>query len=383
MLDGPVKILLVIRWPVGGIRTFLRYVYKTFSPSLYELTILAPGLEEAQILAEDLKLFKPRLVSLKENVSAKELSGAVFSLVKDKQYDLIHSQGLTSGICSAPASHIFRVPHLMTAHDVFVPQQFKGVLGLCKRLFLSLTVPFINNIHCVSNDVKANYLKYLPTLKFCPNKLKVILNGIEVERFLYAKPKNLRKELNLDADTFLIGFLGRFMSQKGFIYLMEAMVLLKEMTNLPKRPVIISFGEGGFIREEKERARNMGVDDSIIFMPFVSNVASVLKGLDVVVMPSLWEACPLQPMEAMVAGVPIIGTNCLGLREVLRDTPATILPVRDSKAISQKIVAEILHSSRERFEEFVPKAVTRFDVRERAQEIEKLIHEMIGLGQLA
>ena len=41
--------------------------------------------------------------------------------------------------------------------------------------------------------------------------------------------------------------------------------------------------------------------------------------------PSLWEALPLLPMEAMVAGVPVLGTDCIGLREVLRDTPSRVV----------------------------------------------------------
>jgi len=120
-------------------------------------------------------------------------------------------------------------------------------------------------------------------------------------------------------------------------------------------------------------AKKMGIDDYICFNPFVPNIASVLKGLDVVVMPSLWEACPLQPMETMVAGTPFIGTNCIGLREVLGNTPAIIVHVKNSDAIYDAVIKEIYNSTRDKFKEFTPIAAKRFDVKKSAIKIEKLI----------
>lgn len=108
-------------------------------------------------------------------------------------------------------------------------------------------------------------------------------------------------------------------------------------------------------------------------MPYVADVASTLKGLDVVVIPSLWEACPLLPMEVMVAGIPLIGTNCIGLREVLIDTPSIIVPARDSLALSKALLEEMINSSAVKFKEFAPVAATRFEVKERATELEKLM----------
>jgi len=52
------------------------------------------------------------------------------------------------------------------------------------------------------------------------------------------------------------------------------------------------------------------------------------------VIPSLWEASPLQPMEAMAAGIPVLGTDCIGLREVLADTPSRMVRAADPAALA-------------------------------------------------
>jgi glycosyltransferase involved in cell wall biosynthesis len=117
----------------------------------------------------------------------------------------------------------------------------------------------------------------------------------------------------------------------------------------------------------------MGLSDSVYFLPFVSNVASTLKGLQVIAIPSLWEASPLLPMEAMVSGVPVIGSNCVGLREVLKGTPATIIPARDSFALSEALAMEIKNPTTAKAKEFATEAAARFQVKERAAEIENLM----------
>jgi hypothetical protein len=55
-----IRILLVVRWPVGGIRTFLNYVYNYFDPDFYDFSIVAPNVKELKVLLENLKKFNLR-----------------------------------------------------------------------------------------------------------------------------------------------------------------------------------------------------------------------------------------------------------------------------------------------------------------------------------
>ena len=78
-------------------------------------------------------------------------------------------------------------------------------------------------------------------------------------------------------------------------------------------------------------------------------------------MPSLWEAWPLLPMEAMVAGVPVLGSDCIGLREVLRDTPSRTVAANDPAALVDGLRAALDEPWTEAARAFVPQARTRFD----------------------
>lgn len=351
----------------------MRYVYQYFDPKKYHFTILAPNLPELKILLNDMKMLCVECIPISENSSTRDFFLAVSKEIFKQKYDLIHSHGFTSGLSIVAASRLKRTPHLMTSHDVFNNTQFLGLAGQVKKIVLFILFPMIDMIHSVSQDAQDNLLKYVGIMRKFPNKLIVIPNGIEVCRFVEAEKKDFRKELNLPDETFLIGFLGRFMSQKGFKYLVEALELMLCVQNLPKKPLVLAFGEGGFIREEKRLINEKGLNNSVFFMPFESNIAPVLKGLDVLAMPSLWEACPLQPMEALTAGTPVIGSDCIGLREVLKDTPARIVPRENSKELADALIEEMNSPLTEGIKKFSAEAAKRYDVKKKAKELERLI----------
>ena len=364
--DKKYRILIVIRWPVGGIRTFIRYVYNEFNSQLYSITILAPDIPELKVLKEDLKELDVECMPFKNGISGFGLACLITKTLVLKRFDLVHSNGFMAGVSAALPARITGTKHIMTSHDVFLSKQFRGVKGLLRKKMLSLFLPMINIIHSVSNDAQENLIEYIPSLSKLKDRLVVILNGIDIERFRHPDKRDLRKELGLDQEAFLVGFLGRFMGQKGFVILIDALELLKKK-NLSRTPVVVAFGFGGFIREDKEYLDKKGLGGSFRFLPFTPDISATLKGLDVVAMPSLWEACPLLPMEAMVAGVPLIGTDCIGLREVINGTPCAKVPAGDSSALASAIENEIKEPTRLTAEAFSDEAAMRFDVREQAR----------------
>ena len=148
-----------------------------------------------------------------------------------------------------------------------------------------------------------------------------------------------------------------------------------ENKNLPKQPLVISFGDGGFIREDKAQISKRSLDHFFRFLPFTPNVAGVIKALDVVVMPSISETCSLLAMETLVAGTPLIATNCVGLGEVVRDTPAYVIPPRNGIALAEGIELLIKKDRKEEFILFSKEAANRFDVRDQANKLRQLISE--------
>src|SRR5207247_9487829 len=101
-----------------------------------------------------------------------------------------------------------------------------------------------------------------------------------------------RRRLDLAPDVALLGFLGRFMEQKGFLPLMCALARLLRAG--PPRPFhLAAVGSGDRAQGYGQRIRDLGLERHVSMVPFVPDVLPVLRQLDLLVVPSLWEASSL------------------------------------------------------------------------------------------
>ena len=374
------RILLVVRWPVGGIRTFLRYVYSRFDPLKYKFTIVAPEVEELSTLLKDLSDLQIQCITVERRPRLNRFALVISREIFKGRYDLIHSHGLISGLCASVGALMTRTPHILTLHDLFLRKQFEGTSGRLKKLGISLALLQPDILHTVSNDARDNLLNFSSLKKPLKKKVVVIPHGIEALRFLKAESRDLRTELNLPKNLFLIGFFGRFMSPKGFKYLVDAIEVLHKRNDLPSKPIVIAVGEGGFQSREKRDIVRRGLEEHFIFMPFMPDISSVLKGLDVVAMPSIWEACGLLAMEALVAGVPLVSTSCMGLREVVNETPSRIVPPANSEALAGALIDEMKNSTKKNSIQYTSYASMRFDVQKESERLKNL-YESFGIKQ--
>lgn len=105
----------------------------------------------------------------------------------------------------------------------------------------------------------------------------------------------------------VFGAIGRFEDQKGFDILVDA------FRRLPNRNVELRlYGQGS----EEDRLRALaGDDDRIRFMGHVADPTAALSDLDVVLMPSRWEAYGLVGVEALSAGRKLIANRIDGMQD--------------------------------------------------------------------
>lgn len=370
------NVLLVVRWPIGGIRTYLRYVLGSASFREYRFTLLTTVQEPQAEAALRAALADVNVTYVFCEPGLWKLFAAVRQQASSARYALIHSHGISAAVLTALPAKLRRIPHVTTAHEVFTARQFVGRRGRAKRFALGTILGLVDIIHTVSNDARGNLAQFFPRLGRA--RVVTVRNGISVNAFDRTEARPLRAELQLSADTFLIGFLGRFMSPKGFRYLIEAVESLSR-EGTPRPFAVVAVGDGGFIREDHQVIREKGIERYFHFLPFVDSVAPVLRGLDVVAVPSLWEACPLLPMEAMVAGTPVIGSNCIGLREVLEGTPATVVAAGDGPALARALRMQLLEPIKyaNAAREYSPQAAIRFDVEQSASGMAALYRDLI------
>ena len=327
------RVLVVARWPLGGIRTHLQYNFPTLLAAGYHCTFVGPDDGSLDTLREGLSDVGDAIyVAVPLRGRKCRLWSAARRLLRTGRFDLLHSHGLTAA-CHCEIARFGRgIPHVVTMHEPLRPEQFSGLFGRLKRWMMGRLLRRANALITVSEDARENLLSALPALR--QERVVTIPNGIAVDHYpvQVRTVSALRRELGLSTEVPLLGFLGRFMPEKGFPLLLEAVDRLSAEPDGTAFHVV-AFGSGDFRAEYEKRIGDCRLNGRVTLRDFVPDVAPVLRQLDLVVVPSLWEASSLVSMEAMCAGVPVLGADCPGLREVLAATPARTFRTGDADAL--------------------------------------------------
>jgi glycosyltransferase involved in cell wall biosynthesis len=374
------RVLCVVRYPVGGIRTHLRYNCPSLAEQGYRFTFLVPAETTHEPLAKTLAgLPDAEFVTVPGRGPACKLAPAIRQLLRSRRFDVIHSHGFTSAAQVVLATWGWGVPHVATIHDVIRPVQFPGWKGWFQRQALGWLLRQVTTIIPVGTDVRDNLLEYLPPLRGRKDRFVVIRHGIDAAHFArtHQPDRELRLELGLDPGTPLWGFLGRFMEQKGFLPLVEALDLLRSR-HPEARFHVAAFGAGDNLVQYRRRVEELGLAKNITFLPFVPDAAPVLQQLDLLLMPSQWEALGLLALEAMVAGVPVLGTDCIGLREALYNTPARMTRTGDVEDLYRGLVAAWREPWNEAARAYAPLAARRYDNAHSAHSLLDVLDTLTG-----
>ena len=148
-------------------------------------------------------------------------------------------------------------------------------------------------------------------------RLRVIPNGVDVDRLGRGDATGLRAALEIDPDEAVVACIGALIPLKGFDVAIRAAGVLKVRG---KCPVFLIIGRGPEEHALRELAGALGVSDRVKFLGPREDVGAILRDAsDLVLVPSRLEAFGLTVAEAAMFGVPAIASNAPGLRETIID----------------------------------------------------------------
>lgn len=366
------NVLVPVSHPLGGIRTYMLYNLRRLHAEGARFTFLSAAGEAFDSFKRDVADWEnTKFIESPEGGGSKSSFLAIRKALQRNKFTLIHSQGLRAGTEAAAANYFRQIPHLITLHDVIVPMNdIPGPMKGLKRTIISAVTRRASVIVAVSEDCMVNHLDIFPAWRRGPVQVEAILNGIDIDRldrgreeFETGNDSRLRKDFAIGSDVVIGGFFGRFMPQKGFDILLDALALLANNGYGNRFRLIVTKDPNGYLGESmQETAERPEVAKMVHFIDPVSNIAPLLCQCDALVMPSRWEACGLLAMEAMVLGKPVIGSNCLGLREVLHGSPSFAPECGSAAALAETLIRFIETPTTEAAQEYVPTARKRFDI---------------------
>jgi teichuronic acid biosynthesis glycosyltransferase TuaC len=174
-----------------------------------------------------------------------------------------------------------------------------------------------------------------------PEKITVVGNGVDLEKFRPIPQHAARQELALPLDASVLISVGGLVERKGFHRVIECLpALLEQVPNLYYLVVGGASPEGDMSAELRDLAARLGVADRVIFTgPLPAQRLHVpLSAADVFVLATRNEGWANVFLEAMACGLPVVTTDVGGNKEVVcREELGTIVRFGDAHALVNAI----------------------------------------------
>lgn len=152
-------------------------------------------------------------------------------------------------------------------------------------------------------------------------KTFTIQNGVNLEAFANSNDKTaFRKELGLSTHDQIIGVVANFRKVKNHIFLLKAFSeLIKEYRDV--KLLLIGQGFTSDLENSEQEIRDFvkGKDliKDVLLLGYRSDIPRLLRNIDVFCLTSFKEGLPISLLEAMATGLPAVGTDVEGIRDVI------------------------------------------------------------------
>lgn len=253
-----------------------------------------------------------------------------------------------------------RVVFYRSAMDAFQKSYLKK---LYSKLVKDLTFNFSTAI--LSNSEAA--FDYFYKIDWRNNdKFKVILNGLNSDPFIQTTG-NLRAELNISDEAFVVGHTGRYNPAKNHQTILKvAFRLVKKYPNI----YFLLCGNG--VKESlSDLVLSEGLDRRILLFENRTDIPVFLNTLDCYFFPSTREGQPNALIEAMVMGLPFVASDIPAIRETVGDSH-TLYPAMDVNALAVAIEKEYFNRKRQNIA-LQEEMIKRFNYKERFDEFYQVL----------
>jgi glycosyltransferase involved in cell wall biosynthesis len=267
---------------------------------------------------------------------------SLFFYFKKEKFDIIHTHTPKASFLGQLTAKMAGVPITVnTIHGFY----FTENTSFFKRKIFILIEKIVAKNSDLIFSVNKEDISTAIKEKICPvYKIKYLGGWVNLERFDPHRfsadfIQKKKKKLNLNKDFKIIGIVGRFVKEKGYIELFEAVKIVSEKSY---KILLLIVGQ---LEHEKKDALDLnvferyGIKNSVVFLGERIDIDEIYSLIDIFVLPSHREGMGLSILEASAMEKPVIATNIRGCREAVNDGKTGILvPMKDSEKIAEAVI---------------------------------------------
>ncbi|MCP4050819.1 MAG: glycosyltransferase family 4 protein [bacterium] len=268
-----------------------------------------------------------RMYSIFKNSNAVVIDGSIkgkfdiasiiylYRSIKKLNVDLIHVQGPGSvDDIAIVIGKILGVPVIISRVSMISDLPLSK---LRKKIYFTIDKFILRQADHVVAVSKSGYQHLLQETKISSDKLSLIYNGIQKEKYRFIDNDQLSKfriQHELDKADKVIVMIGQFYRQKGWYDYFNLVKKLKKETQGANFKALV-VGDGVLKNELLKFVKVSDLEDVIVFTGFLEDVRPALLNADLFVLPSYREGLPVAIIEAMFSRLPVIAYNVGGIAD--------------------------------------------------------------------
>jgi len=264
--------------------------------------------------------------------------GTFLKAVKSSKIVHAHGHPYLTSLIAAKLAKRYNKPFVLTQHNTFI--EYDNIFDKIERLNdLAVgkeTLKEADKIITVSSATK----DYVLSLGAKPAKVKVMYNGVDLDRFrpLAGKREEMRRRLGIPQGVKVAVTVRRLVYKNGIDTLIEcANIAVKKNPNI----IFLTVGKGPDQDSVQMKAKQLGIENNFKLTGFVADAdLSLYYNLaDFFVLPSKsGEGLPLVALEAMACGLSVIATNVGGINEILMDDWGRLVPPNEPELLAKAVL---------------------------------------------
>lgn len=237
------------------------------------------------------------------------LTAKLLRIIRRSRIELVNTHHFMPLFYTFPAAKGLRVPVVHVEHSKWEIEQ----LGPFWRRVFRLMVLRLDGMVSISRE-----LQRFVTERYGPREgFRPILNGISLDEFDVKMDRQAKRlAFGVQDGEFLVGCVANLRAEKNHEMLLRGFAAAHRKQGRLRLMVV---GDGPRMPVLEALSRDLGVRDRVIFSGERSDANELYRIFDAYCLTSLYEGLPLTILEAMASRVPVIGTDVLGIREVIDD----------------------------------------------------------------
>ena len=295
---------------------------------------------------------------------------------------IVHTHTAKAGLLGRVAARAARVPIVVhTYHGHVLHGYFSKTQTAVFRWLETWLARFADALVAVSESVKQD----LVGLGVAPSdRIRVVPLGLDLAHLDGDLPRGmLRREAGIEDDAPLVGMVGRLVPIKDVPTFLAAACLVRERRPEARFALV---GDGEERANLEAECRRRGLEGSLTFFGWRSDLAAIYGDLDVVVNASRNEGTPVALIEALAAARPVVATRVGGTPDLLGDESfGRLVPPGEPAALADAIVDTLNQSEAARRRALAGREYVRerHSVARLVRDVDALYHELLGAKKAA